>query len=80
MEAELHLLLSLQYYMKMNVQHYTPIPLLQREVIPVPTISLVHCVIPRAAVVAFSPARSLELCSSSVVISVAQLHRTERRV
>jgi hypothetical protein len=71
---------SLRYYMKMCVQHYTLIPLLPREVIPVTTISLAHCVIPRAAVVAFSPARSLELCSAFVVfMSVAQLQRSELR-
>jgi hypothetical protein len=61
--------------MKMTVQHYAPIPFLQREVIPLPTISVAHCVIPRAAVVALSPAKSLELCSSFFVMSVAQLRR-----
>ena len=66
---------SLQCYMRMSVQHYSPIPLLQREVIPIPTISVAHCVIPRAAVVALSPARSIELCSSFFVMSVAQLQR-----
>jgi hypothetical protein len=67
----------LQYYtcMKASVQNDSPIPLLQREVIPIPTLSVADCVIHRAAVVTFSPARSRTLFFVPVVTCVTQLQR-----